>query len=235
MTIEQFQSAFPDWTDKSQYPEPEKFSLSQWAWEFLRRNPKYQFDFATLELETDQGVRNRRSLQTGTAYGLNRPMIDPRIPAIKLQDRIFQDGTPHVTTVCNRPIQISASEAAVIIDLTLPIDAQLKLAGPRLGDAQFRLSISKQVGNEAASSGMHYKKAQPQKYSGYLRVLDAKRTHDLTFQQIGEIIFPHLTDSSGAKLAGSAFKAAAALRDGKYRFLPLFEIPDIDYGLSPGA
>jgi hypothetical protein len=32
----------PDWRNKSGYPDPEKTTGRQWAWEFLRRNPEYQ-------------------------------------------------------------------------------------------------------------------------------------------------------------------------------------------------
>jgi hypothetical protein len=32
----------PDWTKPQQYPNPKTTSMEQWAWEFLRRNPKYQ-------------------------------------------------------------------------------------------------------------------------------------------------------------------------------------------------
>lgn len=36
----------PDWKDPKAYPEPDDLSLGQWAWQFLRRNPEYQADFA---------------------------------------------------------------------------------------------------------------------------------------------------------------------------------------------
>ncbi len=233
MTIEQFHSAFPDWTDKSQYPDPDEFSLSQWAWEFLRRNPKYQSDFATLELETDQGVRNRRSLQTGTAYGLNRPMIDPRIPAIKLQDRIFQDGTPRIIGVSIQPFQLSAFQAAVVIDLRLPIEAQIDLAKSPLYEEQFRFDMTKKQAEVEAEPGKLYKRAHPGKYSEYLRVLDARRTEGNTYRQIAKTIFPFLADAKneGEERARDAYKAAVALRDGDYRFLPMFSIPAIDEDL----
>lgn len=39
-------SWLPNWKDKSQYPDFEKISLDQKAWEFLRRNPKYQEDYS---------------------------------------------------------------------------------------------------------------------------------------------------------------------------------------------
>ncbi len=36
----------PDWKDPEAYPETDDLSLGQWAWQFLRRNPEYQTDFA---------------------------------------------------------------------------------------------------------------------------------------------------------------------------------------------
>lgn len=36
----------PDWRDPEQYPDPHTTSMLQWAWEFLRRNPEYQTDYA---------------------------------------------------------------------------------------------------------------------------------------------------------------------------------------------
>src|SRR5258708_7875358 len=40
----------PDWKDKTQYPDPTAISASLWAWEFLRRNPKYRSRWETLIL-----------------------------------------------------------------------------------------------------------------------------------------------------------------------------------------
>lgn len=36
----------PDWRDPDAYPDPEDLSLHEWAWEFLRRSPDYQRDYA---------------------------------------------------------------------------------------------------------------------------------------------------------------------------------------------
>ena len=36
----------PDWRDESAYPAPNALSARHWAWQFLRRNPDYQADFA---------------------------------------------------------------------------------------------------------------------------------------------------------------------------------------------
>lgn len=39
----------PDWQDQSLYPDLKTTTLQQWAWEFLRRSPLYQQDFAEFE------------------------------------------------------------------------------------------------------------------------------------------------------------------------------------------
>lgn len=36
----------PDWRDAENYPAGENVPMERWAWEFLRRNPDYQQDFA---------------------------------------------------------------------------------------------------------------------------------------------------------------------------------------------
>jgi hypothetical protein len=41
----------PDWADPTAYPKPDDLSLRQWGWEFLRRNPEYQLDWAHDELK----------------------------------------------------------------------------------------------------------------------------------------------------------------------------------------
>ena len=35
----------PDWRDLTKYPDPKSASPTQFAWEFLRRNPVYQKDY----------------------------------------------------------------------------------------------------------------------------------------------------------------------------------------------
>jgi len=38
-----------DWKTGNRYPDPKKADYKQWAWEFLRRNPKYQKDWQMVE------------------------------------------------------------------------------------------------------------------------------------------------------------------------------------------
>lgn len=42
------QEWLPDWRDPQQYPDLDKHPLTSIAWEFLRRNPEYQEDYARL-------------------------------------------------------------------------------------------------------------------------------------------------------------------------------------------
>jgi hypothetical protein len=46
----------PDWRDSRQYPPASKTtSMQRWAWEFLRRNPDYQADYAVQAAIPDDG------------------------------------------------------------------------------------------------------------------------------------------------------------------------------------
>src|SRR4030081_3656913 len=40
----------PDWSKEDAYPKPEGLSHRAWGWEFLRRNPEYQLDWAWNDL-----------------------------------------------------------------------------------------------------------------------------------------------------------------------------------------
>ncbi|MFC1818428.1 transcriptional regulator domain-containing protein [Thermodesulfobacteriota bacterium] len=48
----------PDWRDANAYPDPEANTARQWAWEFLRRNSKYQKDCEKVPVEFFQELRN---------------------------------------------------------------------------------------------------------------------------------------------------------------------------------
>ena len=44
----------PNWKNEEEYPDLEKTSMVQWAWEFLRRNKSYLEDYDKLNLELNQ-------------------------------------------------------------------------------------------------------------------------------------------------------------------------------------
>ena len=53
-TVEQEHARAPiaDWRNLAEYPNSDKASLHQWAWEFLRRNPEYQADWRAVMART---------------------------------------------------------------------------------------------------------------------------------------------------------------------------------------
>jgi hypothetical protein len=50
---------FPDWTKEDEYPNKDKTKIDQWAWEFLRRWPKYR-DFWAQKVEPFISADGRR-------------------------------------------------------------------------------------------------------------------------------------------------------------------------------
>lgn len=77
-------SWLPDWKDPSQYPDFEKISLNQKAWEFLRRNPKYQEDYSRyMELQDKYASRYipqelvRQYRPTGAILIIDKEIIWP--------------------------------------------------------------------------------------------------------------------------------------------------------------
>ena len=62
----------PDWRDSSAYDYTRALLAAEWAWEFLRRNPAYQADYAAFittwrALEADYGAPPERDFQSWKA------------------------------------------------------------------------------------------------------------------------------------------------------------------------
>jgi hypothetical protein len=62
----------PDWSKEDAYPKPEELSHRAWGWEFLRRNPEYQLDWAWNDL---------RPARWALAAAID-PDTSPREPAL---------------------------------------------------------------------------------------------------------------------------------------------------------
>lgn len=52
----------PDWKKESDYPSSEKTSPEEWAWEFIRRNEKYQKDFKDAH-QLIKPIKKKRQLE----------------------------------------------------------------------------------------------------------------------------------------------------------------------------
>lgn len=53
----------PDWRQPETYAYTEKLTRTDWAWEFLRRNPAFQSDPAHRAPSTDKEVSERSDLK----------------------------------------------------------------------------------------------------------------------------------------------------------------------------
>lgn len=65
----------PDWRDAAAYPKSHELTLSDWRWEFLRRNPKYREDYKRPEPLPEEESKGRYFERV---YKLKRP-IDPML------------------------------------------------------------------------------------------------------------------------------------------------------------
>ncbi|WP_150621151.1 transcriptional regulator domain-containing protein [Pandoraea horticolens] len=119
----------PDWTDESAYPDPadNTFTLSEWAWQFLRRNEGYQADWIeyvrsldalanrvpsltdVCRLETDPAFRRSAAGQafrqlmddgTGEEYDLVRDQVEWNHLSVAVLE-----GETSVTQVMRRAIR----------------------------------------------------------------------------------------------------------------------------------
>ena len=70
----------PDWTDESAYPEPDPDTVRGkifWAWEFLRRNPRYQEAYRLYKQSSDVSERMLLGLEIAQKYGFRFKPVSP--------------------------------------------------------------------------------------------------------------------------------------------------------------
>lgn len=123
--------ARPDWNDLSTYPKnPESWSFSRWAWEFLRRNEKFQ---AACDAESNSSALQRQT--TAREFGLaeyKHFKEDHRFPTkcIWLSESIckYQLGFDKGDKV---EFTLNRGEGALVFDLM-----QVKVGGLAAIDAQ---------------------------------------------------------------------------------------------------
>lgn len=76
----------PDWRDEKNYPDPATTTAQQWAWEFLRRNPQYQADYAEFSLHaTDSFIKDIKEYESCYRSG-ELPM------GIDMWEAMLEDG-----------------------------------------------------------------------------------------------------------------------------------------------
>ena len=210
----------PDWRNESMYPDPEKTTRLQWAWEFLRRNPEYQQLWSARIAPKYDPVHVDISLERIGPNATTQPMTT-RVRTPLNEHGGFHDLRPfrdrfRITTVRQNP---SESEAKVRFDAQFIRYADGPMPrGPRNGipttlhecealvwfDLQLPLDAQLQNAKELLSRLLKQKqrtlknipfsfRCRSEKYPRYLRLLDAK-TAASADSEVAKVIYPRLSD-----------------------------------------
>jgi hypothetical protein len=206
----------PDPHDANAYPTPAT-SLTQWAWEFLRRRADYRarwqelvqpfikddgrWDFEAEDRGREDnpfffrsplvslGFQFRISPSFGNFY------LDPRSGCPPIFDRrVFELIGPHSS-------MIKLPQKAFVFDVRSPLDPQLAYARQKLMEAARQWSFS----NDQKLPRKPYRHIQ--KYPTYLRLLDFKegRSPD---KEIGSYLFPRKSGEELRDIISKNRKAA---------------------------
>lgn len=194
----------PDWKKQDQYPDPDKMTSEDWAWEFLRRNTKYQQDWET--------ARENPDLAPGFAshWGLTK-LAPPELarncnlflnfttaPNPRVSSRFeMTDGTP----VWETGAPSAESACAFVVDLDASINTQIVFIKKHLIAAQKR-------------RGKILTTKQTSLYPVYLRCFDGDERGE------GSAAISQVLGIEIAKIPGYTDQAKR-LVDGRYGAIPM--------------
>jgi hypothetical protein len=206
----------PDWRRPEDYAHLSgRVSRAHWAWEFLRRNPKYQDANrqAAGRMASTRRVQQSFGLASGSFPDPADDSARPVFAAIGVRGSDDQKA----------PLRPERHEIVVALDLQLPWPWQ----EPRIREVFERFAALKKATGEIDPEG--HKKIQPHKYPLYLRLLDALAA-GATAREIVATIYAGAPKRSVRTAKGDAAPelrktfaddrvAALKLRDGGYRYL----------------
>lgn len=210
----------PDWRLASAYPAaaPARW----WAWQFLRRNPDYQSDYAKWVADEARYIADDENVDRPD----ESPFLD-RWGVIVMWNPADPDrqATPRESCL-PRPIHHAVErprlhEAVMKFDLRYPIDRQIEYAKAYLmGQVEHLQRVHEFRGStpvKLSAKGPHKRKLPE-----YLRALDAS-LEGATAREIAETLYPHLarelTRDPGMVRAEEAISRGRELSDSGYRDL----------------
>ncbi len=100
----------PDWRDEEAYAYLDDASPAQWAWEFVRRNPNYQTDYANYAAAVAEPralPEESFSQYIGRAKTEDRWKIPPPKEADELSTRYHIEPRPYDPALKDPPIQFT--------------------------------------------------------------------------------------------------------------------------------
>ena len=223
----------PDWRDPTQYPDGKSTPGRRWAWEFLRRNPRYQELWEELVapyFDTESGCyrlgeenaegSGETPVQSPDPFTIFRETFGiigfhpPSYADVSLKfhrDAVIEWRGPSPPRPRNGSYPLSKNHTAIVVDLAELTDAKLNELGKYLKER------AEQRGVRPAKTSNH--KAKFQKY---LRILDAELC-GMSLCQIANALFTDIRNDyperARENAARHALKAAKQLRDDGYRWI----------------
>ena len=226
----------PDWRNADDYKFTDDLTYEEWAWEFLRRNPRYRTDWAIVKERLGELGKNYPDLtlveqhllhknepletsiaETAKKWGLEIFMSDPDYPYWILQ-----------TWTCGRRIRGpepgwdmgDRRHLVIAFDLVAPIDDQIRMAKNWL-NSERKLRAAK-----GEIKLINEKKDRSVIWKNYLRVLDAVSAGAVNKDKadVAKVLAPNKENSypdyAGNKTIDNWIVAANKLRDTEYLALP---------------
>jgi|GEM_PF-3538353 hypothetical protein len=222
----------PDWKNAKKYPQ-EKSIMWVWMWEFLRRNPQYQNDYAFFETnclskKNPSKAVKEKCFQMLEKYAITR-MADPRLSFKKLSENseyiFFESMIGNQFNPCmlyadnvvyeKGLIPESPSEFVIKFDLRFPLDFQIYWAKEQME----KMRICQKRKYNFKVYNFHF---QPELFRDYLRILDAN-IHGVSMNEIAKVLYPDenntYPDYSVKKKIEKKLKAAKKIWDTDYKYL----------------
>ena len=213
----------PDWRDPSAYPDPKATPGDQWAWEFLRRNPKYQHEYRTAEQSNDAATWE--SMIESWGFGGGCLPVNPSSNNWEMMAYIDQGhggttkkismGAPTLESAFVRELDpageaLKRNEVGIVFDLSFPIAPQIERIKTHLLRAQ----------RGPRGSKFRDMRARVDLYQTYLRLLDAEAT-GVTIARIAKLLYDHKSADLARRTVETQLVAAKKIRDADYQLLPL--------------
>ena len=226
----------PDWEKDLEYPKQTEQSRLEWAWQFLRRNPKYQqlwtqliqphYQAAHLKASMDRAdrdgpyrivsVRRRQfrleemdyQLEPFQQFGISTIPPDPAEPKPKL--RFSAEFIRYTRTPSMR------SNFVYNLPIVLTGDEVVVWFNLNRSIDQQLAKVKNLIRDLATGRQLEPFRFQPKTYQRYLRLLDA-RAVGAKNSKIARTLFPHLLneypDYDGNRQVRTDLRTAKRLRD----------------------
>ena len=224
-----------DWKNGKSYEFGNDFPPSGWAWEFLRRNKDYQNDWRDLKIKLGSLAEKYPNLQakeweevfnnhslfsaltiSAAKWGLAR-FANPDDPYHPVTVEWLQAGGRILCPGRESSVWGDPYYEVVAFDLSAPLAEQLKMAETHLERVKEKRIDERQI------EVMPPVRAQPERWPGYLRALDAEASGVAT-PEIASVLLPHIKnvspDYSGNQSIRNWLGSGKRLRDFGYANLP---------------